>query len=308
MIDGFTSADRALPSEEYMLALLAKTCETAWRLPLSRSDLDEWLSNFSGDVHTRSYERQLALWFLVNFVYYNYEEVIHLSKVLFRKFLHDRLELQRLSGGADVRTATAEMFERVLFYQLGRAGESGGFLLYLFRHVNSLPVASFVTSRERIPDKVDTIVFLDDVCLSGSQAKKYLRDDIQDLKELDRVVLTLLATPEARQLLRQDNTRVITGHLLDERSQCFSPKANMFAGYECHQPAAKVFALHYGKRAWAGNPLGYNNDGYAFGFFYNTPDNTLPIFWSDQDGWKPIMKRYDKKYGSEVDDEFGAYI
>ena len=69
-----------------MLALLTTTCATAWDLPLSRADLDEWLSNFSGDVYSRDYERQLALWFLVNFVYYNHEEVMHLSKVLFRRF------------------------------------------------------------------------------------------------------------------------------------------------------------------------------------------------------------------------------
>ena len=278
MVDSSASADRALPSEESMLALLAKTCATAWRLPLSRSDLDEWLSNFSGDVHSPVYERQLALWLLLNFVYYNYEEVRHLSRVLFRNFLHHRLESQNVTSGADVQRATAELLERVLFYQLGRPGESGGFILYFFRQMNGLPVTSFVTSRERIPDKVDTIVFLDDVCLSGSQAKKYLRDETQGFKQLDRVVLTLVATPEARQLLRDDNTRVITGHLLDERSKCFSPKANMFAGYEHHQSAAKTLALHYGKRACAGKPLGYNSDGYAFGFFYNTPDNTLPIF------------------------------
>ena len=36
MIDSSAPADPALPSEESMLALLAKTCETAWRLPLLR--------------------------------------------------------------------------------------------------------------------------------------------------------------------------------------------------------------------------------------------------------------------------------
>ena len=62
MIDSSAPADPALPSEESMLALLAKTYETAWRPPLSRSDLEEWLSNYSGDVHSRAYERQLVLW------------------------------------------------------------------------------------------------------------------------------------------------------------------------------------------------------------------------------------------------------
>ena len=54
--------------------------------------------------------------------------------------------------------------------------------------------------------------------------------------------------------------------------------------------------------------LGYNNDAYAFGFFYNTPDNTLPIFWSDHGDWKPIMKRYDKKYTNGGYHELGAYV
>ena len=44
------------------------------------------------------------------------------------------------------------------------------------------------------------------------------------------------------------------------------------------------------------NPLGYKNGEYAFGFFYNTPDNTLPIFWGTNNGWCPIFKRYDKNY------------
>ena len=94
--------------------------------------LEEWLTNFSGDVHLPVYERQLALWLLLNFVYYNYNEVIHLSKVLFRSFLHHRLESQNVTSGADVQRATAELLERVLFYQLGRPGESGALFCISF--------------------------------------------------------------------------------------------------------------------------------------------------------------------------------
>ena len=39
------------------------------------------------------------------------------------------------------------------------------------------------------------IVFLDDVCLSGSQAKKYLRDETQGFRQLDRVVLSVGGHP-----------------------------------------------------------------------------------------------------------------
>jgi len=31
------------------------------------------------------------------------------------------------------------------------------------------------------------------------------------------------------------------------------------------------------------------------GFFYNIPNNTLPIFWSDKYGWFPLFKRYESK-------------
>ena len=174
-----------------MLGLLAKTCETAWRLELSRADVDDWLSNFSGDVHPRAYERQLALWLLLNFVYYNYDEVMHLSRVLYRQFLHNHLERQSFHSGAEVRLAATELLRRVLFYQLGRPGESGGFILYLFRQANSLPISNFVTSRDRTPDKIDTVVFVDDACLSGSQAQKYLKHQTQDFKEANRALLTL---------------------------------------------------------------------------------------------------------------------
>ncbi len=58
----------------------------------------------------------------------------------------------------------------------------------------------------------------------------------------------------------------------------------------------KQFVSHYGKRIPFVEPLGYENGEYTFGFFYNTPDNTLPIFWGQVNGWVPIIKRYHKSY------------
>ena len=43
-----------------------------------------------------------------------------------------------------------------------------------------------------------------------------------------------------------------------------------------------------------GYPLGFDQAQSLFCFFYNTPDNTLPIFWCDRNGWKPLFKRYEK--------------
>ena len=46
-------------------------------------------------------------------------------------------------------------------------------------------------------------------------------------------------------------------------------------------------------------PLGYDNGQYMLGFEYNTPDNTLPIFWGMGDGWVPLFKRYQKIYNGK---------
>ena len=296
-----------LPDEAFMLAQLSTICTTAWQLRLTKSDVDDWLSNFSGEVHSQRYERQLALWLLINFVFYNHDEVMHLCNLLFKYFLHTYLPLNG-EQGSRIESANDALLRRVLFYQLGRPGESGGFILYHFRQVNQLPLRSFVTTPDRIPSSIDTIVFLDDVCLSGTQARKYLRETTKEFKAVDRVVLTLLATQEARELLTSDNTTLIAAHMLDERSKCFSPRSAVFAGYEHHKKAARDFACHYGKKAYPTKPLGFNEDAYTFAFYYNTPDNTLPIFWSDHNGWTPIMKRYDKQYGKKGAYELGTYV
>ena len=44
-------------------------------------------------------------------------------------------------------------------------------------------------------------------------------------------------------------------------------------------------------------PLGFADGQYLFGLSYNTPDNTLPIFWGKAEGWQPLFTRYHKNLG-----------
>ena len=48
----------------------------------------------------------------------------------------------------------------------------------------------------------------------------------------------------------------------------------------------------------AKHQLGYGDGQLLLGLFHNTPDNTLPIFWFNEEGkeWYPIFKRYNKIY------------
>jgi len=54
--------------------------------------------------------------------------------------------------------------------------------------------------------------------------------------------------------------------------------------------------------------LGFGGDGYMFGAYYNIPDNTLPIFWSSQNDWNYLFKRYDKKYDASGTTLGGRYV
>ena len=44
--------------------------------------------------------------------------------------------------------------------------------------------------------------------------------------------------------------------------------------------------------------LGFGNNQLLISMHHNTPDNTLPIIWFDEDKsmWTPIFRRYNKNY------------
>jgi hypothetical protein len=298
-----------LPAEELLLKQVMLTSQIIWKgEQLSRRDLDEWLHNFTGEVFSLEYERKLALWLLSNFVYYNSDEVKHLCRLLYRDFVHDML-LRTEYRLLEPLIAAKEALKSTRFYCLGRPGESGAYILYYFRQENNLPLTHFISDPDKLEDTVKYIVFIDDVVLSGTQADKYLKKIIPELSEGKEVILlTFVSTSEAMQLLSANNIKVISNISLDERSRCFSESSAVFNDFKNHRENCQKLSTYYGEKIAPGLPLGYKDGQYTFGFFYNTPDNTLPIFWSQRSGWKPIVKRYDKKYKGEAANDLGKFI
>jgi hypothetical protein len=302
------SRDMVIPSEEDLFKQIMLTVDRAWKNELSRNDIEKWLHNFNGEVFSRDYERRLALYLLANFVYYNASEVRHLCKTLFHDFLHWML-LHDIESSPNIETQLDSIVRTSAFCPLGKPGESGAFVLYYFRQENQIPT-KFISDPAKVPAYVKNVIFVDDVTISGVQAKEYLRSGIQ--KSRKAMLLTFLATDEAIQMLNQDGIQVISCINLDERSKCFSDKANLYRDFGDSFDDCKRFATEYGKKCLLHQlgtyePLGYKNGQYTFGFFYNTPDNTLPIYWANNKGWTPIMKRYEKT--SEVlYREYGRFV
>jgi len=117
----------------------------------------------------------------------------------------------------------------------------------------------------------------------------------------------LIASESSIVEFKKIGVEVITTISLDERNKCFCSNSDIFHTYPNYIEICKKFVRHYGEKIDSKWPLGYMGGEYAFGFFYNTPDNTLPIFWRTTNGWCPIFKRYDKNYKRkefEINDRF----
>jgi hypothetical protein len=256
---GSTSTGKTddLPTEEEMFRQIMLTVETAWQNRLSLTQVEHWLSNFKGDVFSVEYERQLALWLLCNFVYYNQNEVWHLCKTAFREFLHFMLTSAPLQPANKLEEAANRVLDNTRFYHSGRPGESGAFVLYHFRQVNNLGVRNFLTQPDKLPRNVDTIVFVDDVVLSGEQAEPYLnRATAQYDSDKRKVLLTFFSTDEAEKLLRKNDIAVISCIKLDERCRCFSSDSNVFVNHPAHRDKCRALAKAYGAKLKPDHPLG----------------------------------------------------
>ena len=106
---------------------------------------------------------------------------------------------------------------------------------------------------------------------------------------------------------------------LDKSFECFSEESRYFTKCpvniyknECEQ-LSKKYGFNLMRSIWSlegvvepaletyseRDKLGYKDGQLLIGFNHNTPDNTLPIFWYDENdiNWFPIFKRYNKKYG-----------
>ena len=230
--------------------------------------------------------------------------------------------------------------DRTLFLAVGNPSESGSHLLYYFRQENGLPNTRFIHShqifrRQKLtkPQVIKTIlsiligrwnhyvgtvvlrhpdvhryVFIDDFCGSGHQGVAYSRDVVEDIKSLNPDAhisyFVLFGTQKGMMVVRRDTVFDVVQCVfeLDDSFRCFSPSSRYFPSPHQQVTAtlAKQMCLSYGTRLFPQWPLGYEDCQLLLAFQHNTPDNTLPIFWSEGQGsfpWKSIFRRYPKLYG-----------
>ena len=293
-----------LPEKDELLAEITLANELVWDRRLNQTTINEWLSNFQGDVFETNYERSLALWLLVNFVFYNQHEVDYLCKVVYRDYVHKLITVSSKS----TNDALNEILGSTMYVSLGEPSESGAMLMYLFRTANSIGLRDIQPSTR---SDFDNIAFIDDVALSedqNSQAWSYLQGKIKDYPNKNVHLLTLIASEDAIRFLSEKGVSVTNAITLKNESKVFDQNSYVFHLNADHRTSAEQLAEHYGNICYPSNPLGYSDGQYLFGFFYNIPDNTLPIIWSNKNKWKPILRRHHKNYRGTDSNELGFFV
>lgn len=259
-----------------------------WNDCIKLNDIEEWLDNFQGKVFDVDNEKILALMLLNNFIYLSHNEVLHLCRVIFYEYMHT-IAVE----GQDYN----KVINHTTFYPIGNPSESSSLVMYFFRIANDIPKDRF-DYYPRVANNENRVVFIDDISSSGQQAGKYIKKYLETHGAEKKYIsyMTLIGTKEAAKIFKELNVNFKSACLLDSRMKLFSDNSYTKFNNDERIILCKFVKDYKNEVNWC--PLGYKNSELALGFYYNVPDNCLPIFWSEHDRWKSIFKRFHKKYNS----------
>jgi hypothetical protein len=289
--------------------------------------VQRWLAQFGSDEVVSNDEQLQALFLLSNFIYFGTSEIRALLKSLYRDLFRPRIARAVREAHGDtsnlavIEPAIQEQLTQTRFVALGNPSESSAMLLYFFRQENLLPKDLFISASDvfRLTTTGSSVnalvqdssiihyVFIDDLCGSGQQGMDYSKATVEPLKAMNPDAKTyyysLFGLSEGVNRIRRESHFDVVSSVveLDESFKAFSATSRVYARAEAHfdRLFGERMCSRYGAALWPSHPLGFRNGQLMIGFSHNTPDNTLPIFWSDQmtgAAWTSIFKRFPKVY------------
>ena len=180
--------------------------------------------------------------------------------------------------------------------------------------------------------EVEHVVFIDDLCGSGQQVKRdnNVKRCVENLCRLDNPpkvsYLMMFGTKDGIEVVRKatlaDSEVKLFNEaeavmVLNESYKCFGNESRYYNDDKLKEQARKM-AYKYGKKLMAkivekdypqkseeereeivhNSALGFGDCQLLLSLHHNTPNNTLPIIWYEEDdeNWIPIFKRYNKVY------------
>jgi hypothetical protein len=205
------------------------------------------------------------------------------------------------------------------FLGMGNPAESGTHLLYYFRQENRLPKRIFVQQHSLLsgpvtdpktvilPTDLKRLVFVDDLCGSGTQARDYSRTLLQDIqtvakrenRSIEFQYLVLFGTEDGMKRVATETSYDIVRAVseIDQTYKTFGSDSRVFrkpmSGIDAKE--SEKVSRKYGEELWKDWPVGFDDGQLLLAFHHNVPDNSLPILWFDEDPkWRPAFPRNHK--------------
>jgi hypothetical protein len=171
--------------------------------------------------------------------------------------------------------------------------------------------------KERYRHK-SSLFIIEDFSGSGGTAEGKIKKIIDNYHFRNIYFCPLIVTDMARKVLEnlipyagenKINFRVLGGIVLgDEYSVAYTESDRIWNPEEREaitKISKKYFNTHFRRNAYLyrdyknpepsqSTPLGFRNCGLPLVLYSNCPNNSLPIIWADDNGWKPLFRRHDR--------------
>lgn len=195
---------------------------------------------------------------------------------------------------------------------LGKPGKSGAAISYWIHGLmkrNDLQrmnfhssVEAFISYRNSVAWETlnDVVVYVDDFIGSGGSVvealsldKKRVRPEVLSDASSGRLyVIAAIVMDNGYSKISQD----ISGVVILGNSHCkgFDPHKKVFGSY-FKTKAVRELCYKYGEQLYKGCPLGYENTQSLVLMQHSSPNNTIPVLWSDNQyqgrNWNPLVPR-----------------
>ncbi len=194
--------------------------------------------------------------------------------------------------------------KNTLFAGIGEGGKSGAMIGYNFRLINELSEENFLDEKsiEYLQQgKIENIVLVDDIISTGNQATeevKKLMENVIPLGVKNIFLLTAVGMKEGiSKVFEQTNAYIFSAFEYDRNDTVVSLDSSFYEGIPFEERESLKKRIEYYGSKVSKSAFGYGGVGGLIVFYYNTPNSTLPLIWSDLNSWLPLVKRVRKING-----------
>lgn len=242
-------------------------------------DFNKWIDQFD-ENDKPSIQRILPY-----FRYYSSDDVFKLLRVLYKKLVNEY-------GITESTT---------LFVPVGYISKSGAAISYFFRRENNLDETNFVALSDltkRLLCGYTHIVFLDDYIGSGSYMNSIKEEYIKVLPQVERdrisfICACVVGYQQGIDKISDKCLNVCVADVISYKDQPLHAYSTAFSSEE--KADIRRILLKYNEPLKPSAPMGFGNIEGLVSFFFATPNNTFPIFWSSENEWFPLFPRGDSR-------------